>query len=86
LSGSLLLGLLTGLVASKRAAPWLSDVAGVGFLGSYTTFSAFNGQTWQLIDHGAYGAAASYVLVSAVAGWAMAALGLRLGGRRANEP
>jgi len=85
LTGSLLLGLLTGWVAGKLVASWLADVAGTGFLGAYTTFSAFNGQLWHMLDRQAYGTAAAYVLVSAVAGWALAALGLALGRKRAKR-
>ncbi|MFC4601954.1 fluoride efflux transporter FluC [Cohnella hongkongensis] len=79
LSGSLLLGLLTGWLAGKPSAAWASDVAGTGFLGAYTTFGAFNGQLWAMLEHRAYGAAAAYAAVSAAAGWGLAALGLSMG-------
>lgn len=79
LSGSLLLGILTGLALRKAAPGWLSEVAGTGFLGSYTTFSAFNGQLVQMLEHRAYAGAAAYVLLSALVGWGIAAIGLALG-------
>jgi CrcB protein len=85
LSGSLLLGLLTGWLAGRSASSWIGEVLGTGFLGSYTTFSAFNGQLWLLLEHRAYGFAAAYVLASAAAGWALAALGLTLGKRGAKR-
>ncbi|MFB9279914.1 fluoride efflux transporter FluC [Cohnella cellulosilytica] len=85
LSGSLLLGLLTGWLMGRPALAWAGDVLGTGFLGAYTTFSAFNGQLWQMLEHRAYGVAGVYVLVSAAAGWALAALGLTLGRRRMKQ-
>jgi len=80
LTGSLLLGLLTGWLANRRSAPiWLGEVIGTGFIGAYTTFSAFNGQLWQLLEHQAYGAATAYLFVSAIGGWILAAAGLSWG-------
>lgn len=79
LTGSLLLGMLTGRVSQGKAPPWLGEVLGVGFLGAYTTFSSFNGQFWQLCDQGAYLWAAVYVLVSGLGGWWLAARGLEWG-------
>ncbi|RKP55331.1 CrcB family protein [Cohnella endophytica] len=79
LSGSLLLGLLTGKVSGGNAPAWLGDVLGVGFLGAYTTFSSFNGQLWQLCDNGAYAFAAAYALISGLGGWWLASRGLEWG-------
>jgi CrcB protein len=79
LSGSLMLGYLMGLILRRRMPAWVGDVIGTGFLGSYTTFSAFNGQLWQLLEHHAYMFAAAYVLLSAVGGWLLAMIGLRWG-------
>lgn len=79
LSGSLLLGLLTGWLTDKPALAWAGDLLGTGFLGAYTTFSAFNGQLWLMLEQHAYAIAAAYVFISASAGWALAALGLSLG-------
>ncbi|WP_256761562.1 CrcB family protein [Cohnella sp. WQ 127256] len=79
LLGSLLLGLLTGLLSRKITPPWFGDVVGTGFLGSFTTFSAFNGQLWGLWQNDAYVAAAAYVLLSALGGWGLAATGLAWG-------
>ena len=39
-SGSLLLGLVAGLVTGGMLGESWSDIAGAGFLGGYTTFSA----------------------------------------------
>ncbi|WP_239617259.1 fluoride efflux transporter FluC [Cohnella mopanensis] len=84
LTGSLLLGLLTGRLSRSSTTPaWFGEVVGTGFIGSFTTFSAFNGQLWQLFDHRAYGYAIVYVLASAAGGWMLAAAGLGWGrGRR----
>jgi CrcB protein len=79
LSGSLMLGYLTGLLIRRRMSAWFGDVVGTGFLGSFTTFSTFNGQLWQLLEHQAYVTAAFYVLLSAVGGWILAIIGLRRG-------
>lgn len=56
LTGSLLLGLLTGY-ASVHApdAPWLT-VAGTGLLGGYTTFSTASVETVRLLLRRRYGA------------------------------
>lgn len=79
LSGSFLLGLLLG-AASRRPMPvWLREAAGTGFLGAYTTFSAFNGELAGLARNGHFGMAALYVLLSAGAGWQLASLGLAWG-------
>jgi len=76
-SGSWLLGLLTGWLAVRKNAPsWFGDMAGTGFLGSYTTFSAFNGQLWQLLEQQVYGSAILYAMLSAAGGWWLAAAGL----------
>jgi len=81
LTGSLLLGLLLGRAARRPISPWLREAAGTGFLGAYTTFSAFNGQLWQLLQHNAYTSAAIYACVSGAGGWLLASVGLKLGGR-----
>ncbi len=79
LIGSLLLGVLTGLLIRRRAPAWFGDVAGTGFLGAFTTFSAFNGQLWQLCQNQAYLSASIYALLSALGGWGLAAAGLAWG-------
>jgi CrcB protein len=81
LSGSFLLGLLLGTAARRPLPDWWREGAGTGFLGAYTTFSAFNAQLAELIRHQAYGEAALYAAASGLAGWKLAALGWRLGSR-----
>ena len=48
-SGSLLLGVLTGLVMFHAAPSTLTTVMGVGFCGGYTTFSTTNFETARLV-------------------------------------
>lgn len=79
LSGSLLLGVLFGITSRRRMPAWLTEAIGTGFLGSFTTFSAFNGQLWELCQHRAYFGAAAYVVVSGLGGWLLAAGGLAWG-------
>jgi len=52
----------------------------VGFLGSYTTVSAFSLQTVQLLDAGRRGAAASYFAASVGSCLLAAATGFAIGG------
>ena len=78
--GSLMLGLLVGLVAAGRLpAAWLTW-AGVGFCGGLTTFSTFSYETLQLTEQGALGLAARNVLFSFVLAIAAATLGYLVGG------
>lgn len=57
LTGSLLLGLLTGYAAAHApGAPWLT-VAGTGLLGGYTTFSTASVESVRLLLRRRYGAA-----------------------------
>lgn len=48
-SGSLLLGIVTGLVAEHLASGSLGLVVGTGLLGGYTTFSTASFETVQLL-------------------------------------
>jgi fluoride exporter len=78
LSGSFVLGLLTGL-ALYHGFPDAPRVAlGTGFCGAYTTFSAFTVDTVRLADEGATAGAVANVVGTLVAGVAAAAAGLAL--------
>ncbi|BBI34577.1 fluoride efflux transporter FluC [Cohnella abietis] len=79
LSGTLMLGYLFGRLSRLRMPEWVGEVVGTGFIGSYTTFSAFNGQLWELLEHHAYVYSAAYVLLSGVGGWLLAVAGLAWG-------
>lgn len=79
LSGSLALGLLTGLAAaSLLPAAWLA-VVGSGFLGGYTTFSTASVETVRLLQERRVGAGAAVGLGTLIAAVALAGLGLWLG-------
>ena len=57
-TGSLLLGLVTGLATSQLVSHQWQLVVGTGFLGGYTTFSTASFETVRLIDDRRYVAAA----------------------------
>jgi CrcB protein len=74
LLGSLLLGLLAGLREFHGLHADVVTVAGIGFLGAFTTFSTFAVETTRLAPR----ARVLYVTVSVVGGVALATLGLAL--------
>jgi CrcB protein len=80
LSGSLLLGVVSGLVIAHGVDPDVRTVVGTGFLGSFTTYSAFAYETFALVDDGAVGRALGNVVGSVVFGLAAAAIGLAITG------
>ncbi|HYN88488.1 MAG TPA: fluoride efflux transporter CrcB, partial [Ardenticatenaceae bacterium] len=70
-TGSLVLGFFVVLAAEHVAlAPEWRLLVAVGFLGSYTTFSTFSVETWNLIAGGRWQLAIVNVLASVVAGLA----------------
>ncbi|MFC5532291.1 fluoride efflux transporter FluC [Cohnella yongneupensis] len=81
LAGSLLLGLLIGAASRGKVPPWFKEAAGTGFLGAFTTFSAFNGQLWLLWDHQHYAEALAYAIISGIGGWLLAGLGVARGSK-----
>lgn len=81
LSGSFLIGLSAGAMVPGKTDPlsWIAAFWLVGFLGSYTTVSAFSMQTLQLFHRQHYLSASVNVLASvsgcvivAMAGWVLA--------------
>ena len=75
LSGSFLLGLLTGLATSQLLPPQWNLVVGTGVLGGYTTFSTASFETVRLLEDHRYVAAVLNGLGMLIAGTAAAALG-----------
>jgi CrcB protein len=79
LSGSLLLGLVLGLVGAGVLAEEWRWTLGAGFLGGYTTFSAASFETVRLLQVRRWGAGLVNAVGQLVAASALAALGLWLG-------
>lgn len=80
-SGSALLGFLAAAClgsADPARRAWYV-LLGTGFCGGFTTFSTFSVEALELMREERVGAAAAYVLGSAAAGLAAAALAMRVG-------
>lgn len=80
LSGCLAIGLLLGLTEQSELADPVRWFAITGFLGGYTTFSAFSAETIVLVQQGLLGKALGYVAGSVAGGVAACAVGWLLGG------
>jgi CrcB protein len=76
-SGSLLLGLVTGVTLGGSALA----LAGAAALGSYTTFSTWMFETQRLVEDTRFRAGLLNVLVSLAVGIAAVALGRTIGAR-----
>ena len=79
LSGSLLLGLLAGLVLGRALSTQWQIVLGTGLLGGYTTFSTASFETVRLLEDRRYAAAALNGFGMLIIATAAAALGLLAG-------
>jgi fluoride exporter len=77
-TGSLALGVLTGLVLRQSASPDLRMILGTGFCGGYTTFSTASFETVRLVQQGRVTGALLNGLGTAVLGVGAAAVGLLL--------
>lgn len=79
--GCLVAGLLIGL-AENRAflTPEIRLLLFTGFLGGFTTFSAFGVETISLLEKGEVAVALAYVALSVVCGLAALWAALKLGG------
>lgn len=78
-SGSLLLGFVTGLVLVKAEPDDVRVVLGTGFLGGYTTFSTAIIETVRLMQQRRWAAVALNGVLMLLLGLAAAALGVFLG-------
>lgn len=74
-SGSLVLGVVAGVVDSVAAPEWLLPLVGVGVCGAFTTFSAFGLETVRLLEVGSWRTAAAYSLGSLTVGLGAVAAG-----------
>ena len=79
LSGSLLLGFLTGLELADHLPSGVKAVAAIGFCGAFTTFSTFTFETVRLVEAGELLEAALNAVGGVVLGLAAAAAGVALG-------
>ncbi|KAA9395471.1 fluoride efflux transporter CrcB [Kocuria coralli] len=79
LTGSLLLGLLTGLAAAQLVPEAWHLVIGTGFLGGYTTFSTASFETIRLIQERKWFAGLVNGLGTLLSATALAGLGLWVG-------
>ncbi len=79
--GSFFLGFLATAIALRGTthAASLNHFAAIGFLGAFTTFSAFELETWNLVTEGRWPVALLYVLSSVLAGFAGLGLGVYAG-------
>jgi fluoride exporter len=75
--GGLLIGLCLVLLARPDQALWRLLLV-TGFLGGLTTFSAFSGESLQLLQRGAWGWALAHSLAHVFGALAAAALGVWL--------
>jgi len=78
-SGSFLLGLLTGLDLAGHMPMLVKAAIGTGFCGAYTTFSTWSFETVRLLEEGEFVEAFANALVSLAVGLVAAAGGLALG-------
>lgn len=78
-SGSLVLGLLAGLVLAHRLPLEVQAIAGTGFLGGYTTFSTASVETVRLVQSGRPGTGLLNAVGTMVLALAGAAGGLAAG-------
>ena len=79
ISGSFVLGLLTGLSLSNHLSSVAKALLGTGFCGAYTTFSTFTFETVRLVEVGQYLEATLNAVVSLVVGLVGASVGLAIG-------
>jgi fluoride exporter len=78
-TGSLLLGFLTGLTLAGHLPEIGKALLGTGFCGAYTTSSTFTFETVRLLEDGRILDAVGTIVSSVAAGLAAAAAGLAIG-------
>jgi CrcB protein len=78
-TGSLVLGVVTGAVLYSGLANMVKIWVGTGFCGAFTTFSTFTFESVALVERGAVTVALRYALLSLLVATTAAAAGLALG-------
>lgn len=79
ISGSFLLGLLTGLDLAGHMPILVKAFVGTGFCGAYTTFSTWSFETVRLVEEGEYLEAFANAIGSLLIGLLAAGGGMALG-------
>ena len=79
ITGSFMLGLLTGLSLSNHLSDLAKALLGTGFCGAYTTFSTFTFETVRLLEVGQLLEAALNAFASLAVGLLGAGVGLAIG-------
>ena len=77
LTGSLMLGALAAAFSSGSISKDAILLVGVGFMGAFTTMSAYSFEAVEMVESGAFGALAAYVVVTALGCPLLALLGWR---------
>jgi CrcB protein len=87
LAGSLLIGVLMAVLASRPRPPRLArPFLGVGILGGFTTFSTYAVDLRELLGHGHPVQAVGYLALTLLGGLLAVGLGLRSAARFLPEP
>lgn len=76
ISGCLLIGFLWALFQHLGLPRWVYLVTLTGFLGGYTTYSAFTLDAMQLLQQGRIGETLLYVAITVLGGLSACAIGL----------
>jgi len=79
--GALLIGVLASMTRLKDGPRWLRPMAITGFLGGFTTFSAFAVESSLLLDEGRPTAALAYIGTTLLGGLVAVRLGAALTAR-----
>jgi len=80
--GCFAIGLLAGWFGSRWSPdPMLRAAVIGGFLGAFTTFSAFGWETWEMLRRGDWLPAVAYVVASVLVGIAAVAVGATVASR-----
>jgi len=78
LIGCLFLGWFSTYAAGKAAHPRLILLIGTGFTGSFTTFSSFSVETWELIQSGHMLTGLMNIGMSIIAGLFLVLVGMQI--------